>query len=293
MFISVLIATKNRTEKLLDCIESILRSSYESYEIIVMDQSSDLKTQKALKSFNKKNLKFYKLNFTNKSLALNKGIDKCKGEIIAFTDDDCIVSPNWLSQIDLSFKKFDDIVGVFGNVRPFKRKLGIKFICPGTVNRHKLKIVSKPCKHWECLGFGNNMAFRKNLFNSDRNMFKTWLGPGSVGEAAEDAELALSALNDGKKLLFDPRVLVYHDRFLNPKEYEVLYNSYMRGQVACYIYLALKGITCAKDVVKQDLLSTLKHKEFMYQTDLFLARMAGLAIGIISFLKESYLPRYV
>ena len=52
--ISVIIITRNRTKKLLNCIVSLSKSSYLNFEVIIVDQSNNSISTKYLKSFQEK-----------------------------------------------------------------------------------------------------------------------------------------------------------------------------------------------------------------------------------------------
>jgi len=111
--ISVIIVTYNRKLLLKTCLESILtQKSDEPYEVIVIDNYSSDGTDGLIKKNFGDRVKFRK----NK---VRMGLSKCKlsginiatGDIIAFTDDDCLVSENWLNEIKKSLNYYDFVGG--------------------------------------------------------------------------------------------------------------------------------------------------------------------------------------
>lgn len=83
--VSIIIPYYNRPNKIIRCINSILNQSYQSFEILIIDDASDIPLQldidKRIKIFrNKKNI--------GPGLSRNIGLDNAKGKYIAFIDSD-------------------------------------------------------------------------------------------------------------------------------------------------------------------------------------------------------------
>lgn len=250
--ISVIICTRNRPKKLNECLNSILANSFSSFEIIVVDQS-DVFTTKSIIETN--SINYYKMNRKCKSEGLNIALKKASKDIIAFTDDDCIVDRNWLSNIEQSFLEYEGVAGIFGRILPYEPNKNRGKICPCNFQNKERRVIDKPTKHWKDIGFGNNMAFRRSVYHKIGG-FKKWLGPGSVGRAAEDAEFALRNLLNGNKLLYEPNVIVYHNRWLTKEENKIQNLSYSCGEIACYGYYAFQGRSFAKRVVVDNFINS-------------------------------------
>lgn len=109
---SIIILTYNQLEYTKLCIESIRKfTPQDSYEIIVVDNGSSdgtvdwLKEQNDIKVIlNKENLGFSK--------GCNQGINVSIGENILLLNNDTIVTPNWLYNMDRSLWKEDKIAAV-------------------------------------------------------------------------------------------------------------------------------------------------------------------------------------
>ena len=104
--ISVIIATYNRSAILNEALKSVFsqkRIQDTEYEVIVVDNNSVDQTKNTvlamMKDHSAGNLHYWFQPVQGKSAALNLGIEKAKGKIIAFTDDDVLVDKNWLSSI--------------------------------------------------------------------------------------------------------------------------------------------------------------------------------------------------
>jgi len=106
--VSIIVLNYNAGELLLNCIESIKKSSYQNIEIIVVDNiSSDGSQTKCKENFpdvkliqNKKNLGYCGGN--------NVGIKEAQGEFIVILNPDTIVKSNWLDELLDAGKKFGD-----------------------------------------------------------------------------------------------------------------------------------------------------------------------------------------
>lgn len=97
-FISVIIPVYNSGKTLSRCLEAVINQSYgrDKYEIIIVDNMSRDSSREIIKKFP---VTFLSEDTIQSSYAArNKGIKEAKGDILAFTDADCIVSDQWLEQ---------------------------------------------------------------------------------------------------------------------------------------------------------------------------------------------------
>lgn len=111
--ISIIIPTKNNTKILKRCIDSIAKkTNYKNFEIIVINNSSDLDTIKNNINSTPYNLISYTENF-NFSKINNLAVKHSSGELLLFLNDDTkILDPNWLDElVGLILQKDVGIVG--------------------------------------------------------------------------------------------------------------------------------------------------------------------------------------
>lgn len=111
--ISVIIPTLNRYEELTDVLRDLEIQDYKNFEVIVIDQSD---------GFNREFYKDFALNFQiihqkEKALwlARNTGIKHSKGTVIALSEDDVRINPDWLTKHLICLEEFGAQVsaGVF------------------------------------------------------------------------------------------------------------------------------------------------------------------------------------
>ena len=93
--VSILITVYNAENFIEDTINSLLKQTYQNFEIILVDNKSTDSTVNLINSFanNKIKLKCLKKNY-GQTIALNAGLKLCKGEYIARIDADDVASPN-------------------------------------------------------------------------------------------------------------------------------------------------------------------------------------------------------
>ena len=102
--VSVIITTFNRKDFLEETILSVVNQTYKNIEIIVVDDGSKINyAEKICNQFN--NCKYYYKNNGGVSSARNYGIQKAKGDYIAFLDDDDLFKVDKIEkQLDILLK---------------------------------------------------------------------------------------------------------------------------------------------------------------------------------------------
>ena len=113
--ISVLIPAYNEENYLEPCLKSVLRQSLSPklYEIVVIDNNSTDRTAEIVRKYSPR-VKLVREKKQGVVFARIRGVEKSRGEIIAFTDADCLAPKNWLSKKLQQFQENPQIVGVGG-----------------------------------------------------------------------------------------------------------------------------------------------------------------------------------
>ena len=162
-FISIVIPAYNEEKNIERCIDSLRAQDYpgDRCEIIVADNGSTDKTREILK---KLNVKYFVETKKGRPSVLNLGIKNSKGEIIVFTDADCIPEPNWLTNVVKGFSEpltgcvagEIKILGPEGNplVEFQKRK---RYFSPELLRNRQYPYLPAGC--------GANLAFRRDVFD--------------------------------------------------------------------------------------------------------------------------------
>lgn len=209
--ISAIVCTRNRGESAVATIKSILASDCTDFEVILVDQSTDQVTEDAIELFCS-DPRFRYIHATTKgvSRARNLGVATAKGEIIAFTDDDCMVPSSWLDAITHIFTQNPRVTIAFCNVEaaPYDTSRGFT----PAYTRANNKIVRNFADKCRARGIGAGMAVRRESILSIGG-FDEMLGPGADFPACEDGDLAMRALIQGQWIYETHEVAVLHYGF--------------------------------------------------------------------------------
>ena len=112
--VSVVIAVRNEEKYIERCINSILNQDFNhnNFEIIVVNDHSEDATLSIVENLKISNLKLLSLphGVTSKKEALKLGVENAEFKIIASTDADCILPPNWLRLIANNIDKDADML---------------------------------------------------------------------------------------------------------------------------------------------------------------------------------------
>lgn len=128
-FISVIIPIFNAKEFVTDALNSVLKTNYPHFEVIVID---DLSTDGSFELIKKKFARSKKVFFyqnPQKKLAAgsrNEGVKKAKGEFIALLDHDIEVDKNWLKEIIKIFRNYPDVSVVQSRVLDLSKRTTIQ-----------------------------------------------------------------------------------------------------------------------------------------------------------------------
>jgi cellulose synthase/poly-beta-1,6-N-acetylglucosamine synthase-like glycosyltransferase len=123
--VSVVVPTFNRPEMLIRCLAALMAQDYDAqaYEVIIADDAACAETRQVVESWTKGSTRPYPrhtlrympvIGNHGPAAARNAGWRAATGEIIAFTDDDCIPTPGWLSAGMAAFT--DSVLGVSGRL---------------------------------------------------------------------------------------------------------------------------------------------------------------------------------
>jgi len=177
-YISVIIPAYNEEKHIAKCLTALKYQQYNhSYEIIVVDNNSSDKTSAIARKFQVKVVKELK---QNPAAARNAGAQIAKGNILAFTDADVIVPPNWLTSIGKAFQTQPHIVALVGTYQFKHTTKLLKFL-------NKLAFPTVDLIHKLLTG---SFAFRGTNFAIKKQIFLKTGGFNSEFKALEDIELS-------------------------------------------------------------------------------------------------------
>jgi cellulose synthase/poly-beta-1,6-N-acetylglucosamine synthase-like glycosyltransferase len=222
--ISVIIPFYNTGNKIERCANALLDQSYHKneYEIIFVDDGSNDGTAEIISKFKK--IRLIKQIHKGPAVARNLGVKNSKGQIILFTDADCIPDKAWIKNMVEPFKS-KEVIGVSGTYKTFnKSSLIARFAGYEIEERHR------KLKKQEQIDFIGTFsaAFRKSAFLMANGFDESF--PTASGE---DPELSFRLEKFGK-MIFQPKAFVYH--FHPNTLYNFLRQKFYRGYWRVFLY---------------------------------------------------------
>jgi GT2 family glycosyltransferase len=206
--VTVVIPTRDRGDRVLGTLRSILAGSLAPARVIVADQSKDGSTEAALAPFEAdRQVQCVRTTTTGISAALNDGIAQAETELIAITGDDCDVACTWLEELARELAANPATGIVFGTVRPGRDAVDARFT-PSYVVSKRATARSMFAKH-RVAGTSACMALRKSVW-AELGGFDEMLGVGSPLRSAEEVDLTLRALLAGFEVCETPMAEVVH-----------------------------------------------------------------------------------
>ncbi|MCW4034307.1 MAG: glycosyltransferase [Candidatus Bathyarchaeota archaeon] len=203
--VTVIVPVRNGEMTIQPLLESLQKLDYDpnKVEVIVVDGNSTDRTQEIVKEYPVK-LVVEERNGLN--VARNTGIKSGNGEIVAFTDSDCIVPTNWVTKIVENFKD-PQVSCVGGSAEALDGDFVSQYadnsivrLMPGFTKREELEEVKPFFKH----PAGCNMAFRREAAEQvgyfDEN----------IKYGFDEVEFADRICRAGHKMVLDPEVSVWH-----------------------------------------------------------------------------------
>lgn len=202
--VSVIIPVWNSVDSLRLCLACLERQTCppESFEIIVVDNASTVDMQAIRSEF--PNVRWHWEGRAGSYAARNSGLTQANGEIIAFTDADCLPAPSWLQQALSALQETNATIlgGRIEFLPPKEEKLNVYEIIEESTTLmldHKRVIEKK------------RAAFTANLITY-RSVFSR-VGPFDAAlQSSGDFEWVQRATAKGERLLYADSVIIQHPR---------------------------------------------------------------------------------
>ncbi len=236
---SLIVSTRNRATRLPDFLARIssLDAPRGGWELILVDNASSDDTSLILERFAATAafpVRCVRAATPGLSHARNAGLACARGEIIAFTDDDCYPRQDYLGALVEVFE--DDRLGVVG---------GRTLLHDASDARVGVKDLDTPLdlgpRVFVPAGFihGANMAVRREVLGAIGG-FDPLLGAGTSCMAGEDTEYIARAVWAGWRGRYDPRPIVAHHHGRKPgREADQQKRGYDCGRGAYYAKFVL------------------------------------------------------
>jgi glycosyltransferase involved in cell wall biosynthesis len=209
MKVSVVIATHNQAGTLENTLSALFAQQTDTpFEVVVVDDKSCDETRQVCSKYESTGNFIYVRTEENNgpSKSRNIGVSRSSGDVLAFTDSDCVPTAHWISEIIRNIGR-NDVAGMAGPVIYQQRFMDF------TISD---RVVEQVFEDDLQAGFLTaNIAYRRHIFERVGGFNESFM-------AGEDIDLALRVLNLNEgKIVFNPEQIVFHkmdkNSWLNPK----------------------------------------------------------------------------
>jgi cellulose synthase/poly-beta-1,6-N-acetylglucosamine synthase-like glycosyltransferase len=178
--VSVIVAARNEERTLPQLLDRLAAQSYPNLEIIIVNDRSTDGTGAAIEAIQSSNPRFKRIDITAepddmpaKKNALRAGIANSRGEILCFTDADCLPGPEWVASLVQCFDERTGMVAGFSpysgfpevseDLLPFFRRWFYRFI---SYEEFRGAVWAGGSIGWNCawLCTGRNLAYRRSVY---------------------------------------------------------------------------------------------------------------------------------
>ena len=219
---------------MVDSIRALLDAGDHEIEVLVVDQSDDAESERALSTLPADaRLRYHRSATRGKGAALNEGLRLSRGEVVVCTDDDCIAPPGWVGAMADVFGDQPRAALVFCNVAapPYDHQAGYIPAYVRTESRLLRSIGDTIRGH----GLGAGMALRRELI-LELGGFDESLGPGARFGSGDDWDITARVLLRGWHVYETAELTIVHHGF---RTYQEGRNHARRDWIAI-------GAVCAK-----------------------------------------------
>lgn len=222
-FFSVIIPTHARPDRLAACLEALANLDYprDRFEVIVVDDGNDIPPHDVVRRFSGRlDVALLTQPHAGPATARNTAAARARGEVLAFTDDDCAPASDWLTHLALRFAQ-DKHLAVGGrtiNALPNDPYAAASQLIMDVVYAYynadgsRVRFVAS-----------NNVAFPKDGFHAVGGFDSTF------PLAAEDRDLCDRWVQHGFRIVYAPEVTVRHAHRMGLRGYSRQHFSYGRG----------------------------------------------------------------
>jgi glycosyltransferase involved in cell wall biosynthesis len=204
--VSVVVPTRNRAKHAAECVASIL-SNDALLELILVDQSDGMETELAIAGVSDSRFRYVRTDTRGVTNARNIGLDLSQGELVAFTDDDCRVPPNWAQTIIGVFAADPAAVLVCGRVNVPEELWDLGFT--ESFEPKEREWVGRYPPFGQDWGITANMSMRRDAVQM-LGAFDPFLGAGSPLRSGGEPDLIFRVLKAGLKVVNASEVVVDH-----------------------------------------------------------------------------------
>jgi len=207
--ISVVVPCYNSENTLEKCIDALLKQNYsDNFEILMVDDGSKDKTAEIIKK--NKRIKYIFQKNSGPAKARNNGWKHANGDIVVFTDSDCVSEKDWLKEITKPFNANPRIGAVGG---AYDKTINSNSLLANLIGEEIKFRYQNIGKYTDAHG-SYSLAVKKEVLEKIKGFNEFY--PVAT---AEDWDLCYKIQSAGYKIYFDKNAKVGHHHPSNLKKY--------------------------------------------------------------------------
>lgn len=208
MLISVIIPVYNGAQTLPACLRALKKQtvSPEAFEIIVVDDGS---TDGSALVAQQPGVRVIRQNNAGAAAARNHGARVAQGELLLFTDADCVPAPDWVAQLSAPFADAT-VAGAKGVYQTAQTELTPRFVQMEYESKYERMADAETIDFVDTY----SAAYRREVFWAVGGFDVTF-----PGASVEDQEFSFRVAEAGHRLVFAPQAMVLHTHDRSAPEY--------------------------------------------------------------------------
>jgi GT2 family glycosyltransferase len=220
--VTVVVCTRDRVSMLRAALRSVLAVDYPTFDVLVVDNAPGTDaTRQYVLGLADPRVRLICEPLPGLSRARNTGLSVATGDIVAYTDDDVVVDPHWLSALVDGFSRGPRVSCVSGMVPAgeirtpaqayFDRRVGWSDSTDARIFDWSEPPDDVPLFPFtvRCYGTGANFAVERDVVRR-LGGFDEALGAGAPTGGGEDIDMFFRILRSGRQLVHDPAAIVWH-----------------------------------------------------------------------------------
>jgi len=220
--VSIVVCAYNAESTMDACLESLQSLRYPAYEVVVVDDGSNDRTGAIADQYDAVHV----VHQENKGLsaARNVGIAHSRGDIVAFTDSDCVADPDWLYYLVATFIS-SGLPAVGGpNLPPPEDSFVASCVASSPGGPLHVLLNDEEAEHIP----GCNMAFRREVLEEISGFDPIYRAAG------DDVDLCWRLQERGHRIGFSPAAMVWHFRRNTVQAYIGQQRGYGKAEALLY-----------------------------------------------------------
>jgi glycosyltransferase involved in cell wall biosynthesis len=235
---SIIICSRDRTDDLKLCLDSLMHLNAKGGEILVVDNApSDDRTERLVAQY--PTVRYTRENRPGLNWARTHGAKVATGDVIVYTDDDVIADPIWIDGILEPFSN-PQVGAATGLTMPYELENDVQELFEfkyggfskgfqrATYDFRNLAPTAS-----DRLGAGANMAFRREIVNR-LQIFAVEMDCGTVAKTGGDLYGMYKILAHGYQVVYTPNGLLWHR---HRRDYQTLRRTIYNYRVGGMSYL--------------------------------------------------------